>query len=404
MKMIKKTIPLLMAILLLLSACAVAEPAQERVITIPDISLSQQQIPDNEAMQFLKKMGVGWNLGNTFDAIKGDWNRNADEMTVEKSWCGVYTTQEMIQSVHDAGFSTIRIPVSWHDHVSDDYTISERWLSRVQQVVDWAMELNMYVILNIHHDEDQFYPSQERLADSKAYVGSIWTQLAERFKDYDEHLIFESLNEPRLVGTNFEWTFNAYDPTCKDAADCLNQLNQLFVDIVRASGGNNARRYLMVPGYCAAPANVMNDLFKIPTDTADNRIIISVHAYTPYSFALQINGTSSFSLSVPSQKNEIVSFINNLYRRYITNGIPVVIGEFGALNKNNLQDRVDFAAYYTAAASIRNIPVVWWDNAAFNGTGENFGLLQRANCTWPYPEIVDAMMTYGGYDKMPAQE
>jgi len=406
MKMIRKMAALLLAAALLLSACAFAEPAVANDIVIPEINLRQHPIPDNEAMQFLKKMGVGWNLGNTFDAIKGSWNMMADEMSVEASWVNIYTTQEMIQSVHDAGFTTIRMPVSWHDHVSgEDYTISEKWLNRVQEVLDWAINLDMYVILNIHHDEDQFLPSRAHLEESKKYVGSIWTQLAERFKDYDEHLIFESMNEPRLVNNpnNHEWNLDLKASECLEAVDCLNQLNQLFVDTVRASGGNNETRYLMVPGYCASPTNVLIDQFQFPSDSADNRIIISVHAYTPYSFALDQNGTSKFSLS-SSQKSEIASFVNNLYKRYIVNGIPVVIGEFGALNKNNLQDRVDFAAYYTAAASCRNLPVVWWDNGAFNGSGENFGLLKRTNCTWPFPEIVNAIMLYGGYDKIPAQE
>jgi endoglucanase len=405
MQKIRKMIVLLLTASLLLASFAWAEPAGEMGITIPEITLTQQPIPDNEAMQFLKKMGVGWNLGNTFDAIKGDWNRNADEMTVEKSWVGVYTTKELIQAVHDAGFTTLRLPVSWHDHVfGSDYKISEKWLNRVQEVADWAIEQGMYVILNLHHDEDQFLPSQDHLQESLKYVGSLWSQLAERFRDYDEHLIFESLNEPRLVGTSYEWTFDSFAPQCKDAAECLNQLNQLFVDTVRASGGNNATRYLMVPGYAANPYYALVDDFKLPADSADNRIIVSVHAYTPYPFALQIGGQSTFDLTTSAQKNEIMQFIQRLYTRYIVNGIPVVIGEFGALDKKNLQDRVDFTAFYVAAASSRNLPAVWWDNGAFSGNGEIFGLIDRTNYTWKFPEIVEAMMQYGGYDKLPAKE
>lgn len=256
-------------------------------VTIPEISLVQQPIPDNEAMRFLRELGVGWNLGNTFDAIKGSWNANADEMTVEASWCEVYTTREMIQAVHAAGFSTIRIPVSWHDHVSADYRISKPWLDRVQEVVDWAIDEGMHVILNTHHDEDQIYPTQERLGETTAYFTAVWEQIAERFADYGDALIFESMNEPRLKGNkDYEWTFNGNAPLCREAADIINQLNQRFVHIVRASGGNNATRYLMVPGYCASPYNVGNDFFQLPEDTAENRIIVSVHAYTPYSFAL----------------------------------------------------------------------------------------------------------------------
>lgn len=372
-------------------------------VTIPEISLVQQPIPDNEAMRFLRELGVGWNLGNTFDAIKGSWNANADEMTVEASWCEVYTTREMIQAVHAAGFSTIRIPVSWHDHVSADYRISKPWLDRVQEVVDWAIDEGMHVILNTHHDEDQIYPTQERLGETTAYFTAVWEQIAERFADYGDALIFESMNEPRLKGNkDYEWTFNGNAPLCREAADIINQLNQRFVHIVRASGGNNATRYLMVPGYCASPYNVGNDFFQLPEDTAENRIIVSVHAYTPYSFALQDGGTRTFDLNNRAQTNEIIQFVLKLYNQYILEGIPVLIGEFGARDKQgNLQARVDFTAYYAALAASRNLPVIWWDNNSFTGSGENFGIFRRQDCSWPYPEIVEALTRYGGYDQLP---
>ena len=386
---------LLLCLALVLPACAESAGAQ-----VPALSVRQRPIPENEAMELMKKLGVGWNLGNTFDATKGDWNKNADEMTVESSWVGVPTTEAMIAAIHDAGFSTIRVPVSWHDHVDENCRISERWLARVQEVVDWAYGRGMYVILNIHHDEDQFLPTSAHYAESARYVQAVWAQLADRFRDYGERLILESMNEPRIVGHENEWWFNAASADCVDAADCINRLNQLFVDTVRASGGNNETRYLMVPGYDASPASALSEYFVKPTDSADNRIIISVHAYTPYSFALQLDGTAEFGAQ--SQKQEIVSFMNQLYDRYIVNGEPVVIGEYGALIKqNNLQDRVDWTAFYVATASARNLPCLWWDNGAFSGSGENFGLLDRRAVRIAFPEIVEAIMAYGGYEKLP---
>ena len=182
---IRITLMLLLIGMMTMSACI----AQESV-EIPALTIARREVPDNEAMQYMKKLGVGWNLGNTFDAIKGAWNANADEMTVETSWCGVETNEAMFDAVRDAGFSTVRLPVSWHDHVTgDDHQISERWLSRVQQVLDWAVSRGLYVILNIHHDEDQFLPSSAHYEESARYVQSIWSQLAVRFRDYDEHLI-----------------------------------------------------------------------------------------------------------------------------------------------------------------------------------------------------------------------
>ncbi len=396
----KKSISLLLALCLLLPLFAATAQA-ESAVTVPDLTIVRRTIPENEAMAFMKKMGMGWNLGNTFDAEKGDWNRNADEMTVETSWGNPKTTEAMIEALQNAGFSTIRIPVSWHDHVSGpDHEISEKWLNRVQEVVDWAYNRGMYVIINIHHDAAQVLPVSSHYEESAHYVECIWRQLAARFKDYDEHLIMEAMNEPRLINTLYEWNFNPTAPDCVDAAKCLNKLNQLFVDTVRATGGNNASRYLMVPAYGAAPGNATRDSFVIPTDSADNKIIVSTHAYTPYNFALNQNGGNTFGTQ--SQKQEIVSFMNTLYNRFIVNGIPVVIGEYGAMVKgDNLQDRVDWTSFYVATASARNMPCVWWDNGAFSGNGERFGLLDRKSLTFPHQPIVDAITRYGGWEKLP---
>ena len=402
--MLKRALSILLLISLLLGAvCARGEEA-----TIPNIkSIYRQEIPDNEAMVFVKDMKIGWNLGNTFDAID-DYNRR-DDLRIESSWVGVKTTEEMIEAVHQAGYNTLRLPVSWHNHVDENFTINTPWLDRVQQVVDWAVARDMYVILNTHHDvyPKYYFPDEKNYATSEKYITTIWTQLAERFKDYDQHLIFESMNEPRPKGTSQEWWFNQNDPYCVEIAGCINRLNQAFVDTVRASGGQNADRYLMVPPYCANPDAACNTkYFQLPKDTADNKLIVSVHAYTPYSFALEMPGVDSFDpVKNAGQLSEIITFVNKLYKTYVANGIPVVLGEFGAMEKNgNLQDRTTFYAYYVATASSRNIPCVVWDNHVFKGNGERFGLLDRKNCTWPNQILVDAMMQYAGYDALPEKK
>ena len=394
-------------IVTILTFCLVVGGFAEDEIQIPEVSATQFDIPNNEAMAFLKDLGVGWILGNTFDAyVDGaSWFRGS-ETDIETAWVGVKTSRELIATVHAAGYSTIRIPVSWHEHVDEDFTISEAWLSRVQEVVDYAIDEGMYVILNTHHDvyPQYYYPLNEHYETSERYITCIWSQLSERFADYDEHLIFESMNEPRLRETDVEWTFNAQDARCVEAADCINCLNQAFVNTVRAAGGFNATRYLMVPGYAAAPENALNSYFVLPQDTADNRVIVSVHAYTPYTFALQDGGQTSFAAVASSQTSEIARFMNALYETYISQGIPVIIGEFGARDKGeNYQDRVNYAAYYTAFASARNLPCLWWDNNAYTGSGENFGLIPRDTCTWRYPKIPEAMMKYAGYDNIPAK-
>ena len=383
--------PLLLILCLLPLSC----PAEGTVAVRKINAIQALEAPDNEAMRFLKSMGVGWNLGNTFDAYN-DSPFLRDEMEIEKYWCQVYTTEEMIEAVQQAGFSTIRIPVSWHNHVSGaDFTISKAWLDRVQTVVDWAYSRGMVVILNTHNDcsTRYYYPLEKYAEVSERYIASIFRQLAERFRDYDERLVFESMNEPRLVNTQHEWWFDGDNAECQEAMRCINRLNQLFVDTVRAGGGCNETRYLMVPSYDANPDYAVREEFVLPKDSADNRIIVSAHAYTPYSFALEDGGTASFDLNNNTQTGEINRFMLALYHRYIAQGIPAVIGEFGARDKKgNLQSRVDFAAYYVASAQARHLPCLWWDNNAFQGNGELFGIYDRKNNAWPHPEIVEAIM------------
>lgn len=401
-----KSLAWLMAgIMLLCSTSTLA--AAEGGVKVPEIGyITQYEIPDNEAMAFVKNMTVGWNLGNTFDAHDESFKGN--DLKMETRWVGVKTTPEAIKAVHDAGFQTLRLPVSWHNHVSgEEFHINPAWLDRVQEVADEALDLGMYVILNTHHDvgEKYYYPNSANAEISEKYIRSIWQQVAQRFADYDDRLIFESMNEPRLKDTEDEWVFNEDKAVCEDAAKHINHLNQVFVDTVRAAGGRNQSRYLMVPGYAASPDGAMNRHFQLPQDTANNRIIVSVHAYTPYAFALQDGGTDTFQLTDIGQTSEINRFMISLYKTYIQKGIPVVIGEFGARAKgDNLQSRVNYAAYYAANASARNIPCIWWDNHAFKGNGELFGLLDRKNCNWTYPEIVEALVRYGGYDRIPAKE
>lgn len=368
---------------------------------IPEVNITVKEVPDTEAFHFVKDMKIGWNLGNTFDAYT-DTPWFSDELGYESAWNGVVTTKEMIMTVKEAGFNTIRIPVSWHDHVSgDDFTISEIWLNRVQEVVDYAYNEGMYVILNTHHDidEDYYYPDSAHFEKSNKYIEKIWTQLAKRFAQYDEHLIFESMNEPRLVGSNYEWWLDENDESCKDSVKTINLLNQTFVNTVRNGEGNNNSRYLMIPGYDASAQGALVNGFELPKDKVEDKLIVSVHAYTPYNFALQgmneSGSISNFSSDNPNSVNEINYFMDQLYNTYINNGIPVVIGEFGARDKNgNTQDRIDFATYYIAYAKSCGMTCLWWDNNAFIGDGENFGLLDRKTVTWKYPEIVEALMKY----------
>lgn len=372
---------------------------ETEIIEVPEWDAAE--IPDNEALAFVKDMQLGWNLGNTFDASNCGVS---DELEYESAWVGIVTTKEMIETIADAGFKTIRIPVSWHNHVDGEYRISEAWMNRVQEVVDWAMEEDMYVILNIHHDnEEEFmYPSYEHLEQSKKYVQAVWEQIAEHFADYDEKLIFETLNEPRHTGTDHEWWVDANSEVGKECIDCVNQLNQTAVDAIRANGkGYNASRYIMAPGYCASPDFALADGYRLPADSgsAENRILVSVHAYTPYNFALagenDQNSTDQFSIAEKNGTADIDAFMKKLYDKFISKGTGVVIGEFGARAKgNNIEARTEFAAYYVARARSYGITTCWWDNNAFGGDGENFGILRRVKNQILFPQIVEQMVHY----------
>ena len=353
-------------------------------------------------------MGLGWNLGNSLDATGGSG------LDTETSWSNPKTTQALIDKVKSLGFNTVRVPVSWGKHVSgDNYTIDSAWLARVKEVVDYCYKNDMYVILNIHHDTKSsasasgagYYPRSSAYSSSEKFVTSVWSQAAEYFKDYDYHLIFETLNEPRLIGTGYEWWFDKWNipSEVKDAIDCINKLNQKAVDTIRNTGSNNRGRLIMCPGYDASIDGATVSGFKLPTDISGNknRIALSVHAYSPYNFAMNV-GSGSTSTYTSSIKNELQDLFSTLKSNFRDKGIPVVIGEFGSTDKNNTAERVKWATDYTALAKKNNIPCVLWDNNAFavyNGNSivlnsEYHGYINRKNntVTSPAKDVIEALM------------
>ncbi|MEE0471939.1 cellulase family glycosylhydrolase [Ruminococcus sp.] len=371
-------------------------------------ALSGDTLKNADTEAILEDMGLGWNLGNSLDATGGSG------LDTETSWSNPKTTQALIDKVKSLGFNTVRVPVSWGKHVSgDNYTIDSAWLARVKEVVDYCYKNDMYVILNIHHDTKSsasasgagYYPRSSAYSSSEKFVTSVWSQAAEYFKDYDYHLIFETLNEPRLIGTGYEWWFNKWSipSEVKDAIDCINKLNQKAVDTIRDTGSNNRGRLIMCPGYDASIDGATVSGFKLPTDISGNknRIALSVHAYSPYNFAMNV-GSGSTSTYTSSIKNELQGLFSTLKSNFRDKGIPVVIGEFGSTDKNNTAERVKWATDYTALAKKNNIPCVLWDNNAFavyNGNSivlnsEYHGYINRKNntVTSPAKDVIEALM------------
>ena len=371
-------------------------------------ALSGDTLKNADTEAILEDMGLGWNLGNSLDATGGSG------LDTETSWSNPKTTQALIDKVKSLGFNTVRVPVSWGKHVSgDNYTIDSAWLARVKEVVDYCYKNDMYVILNIHHDTKSsasasgagYYPRSSAYSSSEKFVTSVWSQVAEYFKDYDYHLIFETLNEPRLIGTGYEWWFSKWNipSEVKDAIDCINKLNQKAVDTIRDTGSNNRGRLIMCPGYDASIDGATVSGFKLPTDISGNknRIAVSVHAYSPYNFAMNV-GSGSTSTYTSSIKNELQDLFSTLKSNFRDKGIPVVIGEFGSTDKNNTAERVKWATDYTALAKKNNIPCVLWDNNAFavyNGNSivlnsEYHGYINRKNntVTSPAKDVIEALM------------
>lgn len=331
-------------------------------------------IGDITAKDLVSQMRVGWNLGNTLDATGGSG------LGAETSWGNIKTTKANIDAIKAAGFNVLRVPVSWGTHLDESCNIDGAWLNRVKEVVDYGIDNDMFVILNTHHEE-WYLPTADHLEHDLSEIEAVWKQIAEYFEDYGEKLIFEGLNEPRLRGDAVEWYGN------DSARGIVNQYAEKFVMTVRATGGNNKNRILMVTPYCASSSDVNLKALKIPE--TGGKIIVSVHAYIPYPFALDANGTSVFD----ANDNTVRDFFTALKSLFIDKDIPVIIGEFGAVNKDNLNDRIAWVKHFLALGKQYGIPCVWWDNGQRSGNGENFALLNRADNTWHFPELVDAIMS-----------
>lgn len=362
-----------------------------------------------KARDAVREMKAGWNLGNTLDATDytptGSLGSKAD-LSSEISWGQPYTTKAMIDGLAASGIKTLRIPISWSRHIIDpDYTIDPAWMSRVKEIVDWALEDGLYVIINIHHDNfdknqkmpplSGFYPTEENYENSANFVCNIWAQISLAFNNgYDQHLIFEALNEPRLCGTSEEWYYNTKSEKSLEAMKTLNKLNQNILDVIRDSDGNNKKRLLAFPSLQASPDSAFAGPFKMPQDydLSTNRLILSVHMYTPYSFAMQSPGIREYSDSV---KKEFTSIFQRLNDTFISKGYAVYIGEYGATNKNNLKDRVTWFGDFNREANAFGMSCILWDNGVWkvenDDYNEHYGFYNREQQTWYFPEILEAI-------------
>ena len=320
-------------------------------------------------------IGPGWNMGNHLDAIN-------DGVSAETVWGNPKCTQATMNGVKAAGFKSIRICTTWQGHIGSapTYTIDEAWLSRVEEIVGYAEKAGLVAILNTHHDESYWldiaraYLTPGIHEKTKDEIFCFWTQIAKRFQSKGEWLIFESMNEIQDGGWGYS---DAFKKNPDAQYKVLNEWNQVFVDAVRSTGGNNATRWLGVPGYAASPGFTMKGLV-LPKDyTSANRLMVAVHDYDPYNYTLNNPlvrrwGHTAESSLRPSNDDEaaVRSVFDQLKAKYIDNGTPVYLGEMGCSRHeaDDLPFQKYYMEYFCKSAADHKLPMLLWDNGA-KGTG-----------------------------------
>ena len=360
---------------------------------------------DLNQSQIVEAMGPGWNLGNQLESV-------TDNVPEETDWGNPVITEKLIQSVKAAGFKSIRIPVSYFAKIDDDkdYTIDSKWLDRVQEVVNYCIKNDLYAVINIHGDGYNTIDGGWLLCNGKNQTEikkkykKVWKQIAERFKNYDEHLLFESMNE------EFD---GSYSEPNKEYYQNINDYNQIFVDTVRKTGDNNTKRWLIIPGWNTNIDYTAGDYgFKLPTDQyrdksidkEEQRIMISVHYYSPWDFCGGENcvitqwgneADDPSKTSTTCDETYMKNQLNLMKTTFADKGYPVFIGEYGSIDKTSYDSENEYYRAYFARKlcqlSRKNgcIPM-YWDNG-YNGV-HGFGLFDRTTCEITQPVIIDAIM------------
>lgn len=371
------------------------------LMLIPCVGSAEEAVVDNgvmreglTALEATRLMGNGINLGNTLEACDNNVGIKTNApLSYETHWGQPKTTQAMIDGMKAAGFDTIRIPVAWMTNATHlyegDYTIDADYMDRVEEVVRYARKAGMYVIINDHWDGGWYgmfgsESAETRALAMEAYKG-MWQQIAERFRDYSDYLIFESANEE--LGGRFDENSPLY---CSDSVvtyltdderyALTNEINQTFVDVVRATGGNNATRFLLIAGYSTDINQTCDDRFQMPKDTADSKLMVSVHYYDPWSYC----GASSAASATKWGKVSDYEYMDQQLAKmtkFTEAGYGVVIGEYGALPcSDGLKDNT--LAYHTAfldACTKYNLTNCLWDCS---------GLYKRVSQTFADDDIL----------------
>jgi endoglucanase len=319
--------------------------------------------------QVVQAMAPGINLGNTLDSVDS-WETAPFSSSKETAWGNPAATQAIFNAYAAAGFKSVRIPVTWYQYADSNGTIAPFWLARVKQVVDYARNAGLYVIINLHH-ESWVIPDYAHQAAANAQMKSFWTQIATYFKDYDNHLLFAGTNEIAMPNTY----------TTPTAENCTVQsgYNQTFVNAVRATGGNNASRTLIVQHYATNidwGLSTCNEA-TLPSDTATNRLMMEIHYYDPFDFTINDKNLTIWQWgSIANDSTATETWANEAYvdqqmakmqANYVNKGVPVIMGEYGAYTKSSHPEETYtnyWAQYLTHSAVTHGIVPMWWDTGS----------------------------------------
>ncbi|WP_410571284.1 glycoside hydrolase family 5 protein [Amycolatopsis sp. cmx-4-61] len=357
------------------------------------------------AAQIVAEMGAGWNLGNQLEA-------SSNGVPSETAWGQPTVTQALIDKVKAAGFRTIRIPVSYLNYIGagPDYTVNAAWLNRVQQVVDYAYNRGLYVLVDMHGDGYKTVNGSWLICDSgnqatvKAKYQKVWQQVAARFAGYDQHLVLEAMNE------EFDGQYGNPTQPCYSN---INAYDQIFVDTVRKAGGNNGSRWLLVAGWNTnIDYTTGNYGFVMPTDqfrspsvpAGEKRMMISVHYYSPWDFAGEENGTitqwgrgaaNPSKKSTWGQEDYLDAQLKSVRDTFVAKGYPAIVGEYGSIDKSSFDSannryRADFARAVVSTAKKYGAATVYWDNG--NNGQYGFGLFDRRSYAVTHQGIIDAIL------------
>jgi len=374
-----------LAALLPLAGCGGSGSAEAAAPATATLTAATPGMRDLTSLQLSQLMGAGWNLGNSLEAIGG-----------ETAWGNPATTQTLLTAVKAAGFKTVRIPVSWKQYADANDVISATWMNRVAEVVGYAQKAGLFALINIHWDGGWMQPTYARQAVVNARITKFWTQIANRFKGFDDTLLFAGTNEVMVEGD--------YGTPTTEYVTVQNGFNQAFVTAVRATGGNNAVRHLVVQGFNTNIDHTLN-FAVMPADPAKSRLMMEVHYYDPYDFALNAKSaiwqwgagaTDPAATANWGDEAYADAQFQKMKAKFVDKGIPVILGEFAAIRRTEHTGaeayRLAWDRYIAHSAWAHGMVPVYWDAGAARDNHSS-GLFDRASGAQVYPELIQALVT-----------